>query len=242
VAKGLPVFVSEFGICDASGNGGIDEESADTWISLLNRLNISYVAWNLSNKNETSALIDSGCSKTYGWSYDELSASGKWLFNMLNSGSEYTAWENDSQEIKSDSDTDRTQSSVKNTDDTQQGNTQPQNELSSENINADTTQEQTDIPAISHSLSDSYDMQLRTSWNNNGENYYLYDLTIYNKSDKAVNGWSISIDFEKNMVLSDSWCGIYQMNGSSLSISSMDYNGAIPAGGSISNVGFIVHD
>jgi hypothetical protein len=67
-------------------------------------------------------------------------------------------------------------------------------------------------------------------------------LTIYNTSDKAVDSWTIYIDFEKNMVLSDSWCGVYNMNGSSLSISSMDYNGAIPAGGSISNVGFIVHD
>ena len=28
VNSGLPVFVSEFGICDASGNGGIDEEQS----------------------------------------------------------------------------------------------------------------------------------------------------------------------------------------------------------------------
>lgn len=56
VNAGLPVFVSEFGICDASGNGGIDEEQSGKWIKMLNDNQISYVIWNLSNKNETSSL------------------------------------------------------------------------------------------------------------------------------------------------------------------------------------------
>ena len=50
VEDGLPVFVSEFGICDASGNGTIDEGQADEWVALLDRLGISYVMWSLSNR------------------------------------------------------------------------------------------------------------------------------------------------------------------------------------------------
>ena len=79
----LPVFVSEFGICDASGNGAIDTEQADTWLSLLDSYEISYVAWNLSNKEESSALLKSGCSKTSGFTTDDLSTSGRWLYDQL---------------------------------------------------------------------------------------------------------------------------------------------------------------
>ena len=77
--KGLCVFISEFSICDASGNGGIDYESADEWFNLIDENNISYAGWNLANKNETSSLIDSSCDKTSGWSDDELTETGIWL-------------------------------------------------------------------------------------------------------------------------------------------------------------------
>ncbi len=83
IDSGLPVFVSEFGICDASGNGAIDEAQADEWVRVMDEYGVSYVAWNLSNKAETSAIIDSGCNKTSGFSEEDLSSSGKWLYRML---------------------------------------------------------------------------------------------------------------------------------------------------------------
>lgn len=76
---GLPVFVSECSICDASGNGSIDEESAEAWVELLDRYNVSYVAWAVSNKNEAAALIDSSCKKLSDWSDRELSETGRWF-------------------------------------------------------------------------------------------------------------------------------------------------------------------
>ncbi|MBE6014383.1 MAG: glycoside hydrolase family 5 protein [Lachnospiraceae bacterium] len=83
IDSGLPVFVSEFGICDASGNGAIDEDSANKWVETMNRYKVSYVCWNLSNKAESSALISSGCSKTSGFADSDLSQEGKWLKNVL---------------------------------------------------------------------------------------------------------------------------------------------------------------
>ncbi len=83
VQGGLPVFVSEYGICDASGNGDIDEEEADLWVKLMDELGISYVAWNLANKDETSSMILSTCQKTGGFLEEDLSASGKWIRRML---------------------------------------------------------------------------------------------------------------------------------------------------------------
>lgn len=81
-----PVIISEFSICEASGNGSIDYESAGQWSDLIDNSNLSYIGWNLSNKNELSALIAPDCSKTSGWNTDELSETGKWLREkMLNS-------------------------------------------------------------------------------------------------------------------------------------------------------------
>lgn len=86
IDAGLPVFVSEYGICDASGNGAIDENQANQWINTMDAYGVSYVAWNLSNKGETSAIINSGCSKVSGFTENDLSASGKWIHNMLTNG------------------------------------------------------------------------------------------------------------------------------------------------------------
>ncbi len=83
VKSGLPVFVSEYGICDASGSGAIDKKQADRWIRVMNRYQISYVAWNLSNKDETSAILKPGCAKGNHFTKKDLSASGKWLYRML---------------------------------------------------------------------------------------------------------------------------------------------------------------
>lgn len=79
----LPIFVSEFGICDASGNGNINENEANIWIDTLNSNNISWICWNLSNKNESSSLINSSCDKLNNWEESDLSPSGKWLLQAL---------------------------------------------------------------------------------------------------------------------------------------------------------------
>ncbi len=85
VDAGLPVFVSEYGICDASGNGELDLSSAQAWMNLLDDLGISSACWNLSNKDESSSLIASTCDKTSGFDDADLSESGTWFRAMLSS-------------------------------------------------------------------------------------------------------------------------------------------------------------
>ncbi len=79
LSQGLPLFVSEFGISDASGNGGLDQKEGDQWMKFLKKHKISYIGWNLSNKEESSALLKSSCKKTSGWKNTDLSPWGKWL-------------------------------------------------------------------------------------------------------------------------------------------------------------------
>ncbi len=83
VDAGIPLFVTECSICDASGNGGIDYDSAQAWLDFLNRNSISYAAWSLSNKDETSALIQSSCDKTSGWTENDLSETGQWFCHAI---------------------------------------------------------------------------------------------------------------------------------------------------------------
>lgn len=83
INKGLPVFVTEYGICDASGNGAIDKEEANRWVQTMDEYGVSYIAWNLSNKQESSSIIKSSCSKVSGFKKSDLSDEGKWLYSML---------------------------------------------------------------------------------------------------------------------------------------------------------------
>lgn len=77
--KGLPVFVSEFGLSEASGHGRLDFDMGKTWLDLLDSYNISYFCWSLTNADATSALLKAGTAKKSGWTDSDLSESGKWI-------------------------------------------------------------------------------------------------------------------------------------------------------------------
>lgn len=80
---GTPIFVSEFSICDASGDGEIDYDSAAAWRELIGAHDLSYIAWSLSNRDESAALIRADCQKTSDWTEDDLSETGRWLRDVL---------------------------------------------------------------------------------------------------------------------------------------------------------------
>ena len=77
--NGLPVLCTEFSACEASGDGKLNKSSANAWIKLLNKYDVSYVAWSLSNKAESASLLKSSCKKTSGFKTKDVSAMGKWL-------------------------------------------------------------------------------------------------------------------------------------------------------------------
>jgi len=77
IKSGLPVFITEFGTCDASGNGGFNSSESQKWFDLCKKYNISHLNWSLSNKGETASAIQSWCQKTSSWSDSDLTESGK---------------------------------------------------------------------------------------------------------------------------------------------------------------------
>lgn len=82
---GTPVFCTEFGICDASGNGVFNVEEANTWIDFFEEKGISYSCWSLCNKDESASMISPQSAKTYGWTNEDLGATGAWLINTYRS-------------------------------------------------------------------------------------------------------------------------------------------------------------
>lgn len=84
INNNIPVLVSEFGICDASGNGNIDINEANLWIKFLRKNSIGYVCWNLSNKNESSAMINSNVKSLSDFKHEDLSSTGKWIKDVYN--------------------------------------------------------------------------------------------------------------------------------------------------------------
>ena len=214
IKKGLPVFVSEYGICDASGNGAIDESQANKWIDTMDKYGVSYVAWNLSNKAETSAILRSDCNKTSGFKESDLSSSGKWLYRMLTGK-------------KASTTSSKSVTTTKKTTTTKEKTTSaPKKET--------TTKAKATTAKLSCSI------KLVNSWESGGQTFYQYNATVQNKTKKACSQWTVDIAFNEKFTITDSWNGNYSVNGKKLTISSKDYNGAISAGGSTDNIGFII--
>jgi endoglucanase len=76
-----PIFASEFGICDASGNGGYDIDNANRWMTLLTNNGISFTCWSLCNKDESASCLKPTCDKTSKWQASDLNTTGIWLIN-----------------------------------------------------------------------------------------------------------------------------------------------------------------
>lgn len=85
MGKGLALFVTEWGTCDASGNGGLDLAESQVWIDFLNQHHVSFANWSLFDKNETASALVPGASPTGPWADNALTASGKFVKQKIQS-------------------------------------------------------------------------------------------------------------------------------------------------------------
>lgn len=245
VDAGLPVFVSEYSICDASGNGGIDEAQAQAWVEVMDRYEISYVAWSLSNKNETSALIKSSCNKTGGLSGDDLSSTGKWLYGVLTGGQGMLQGSLPSASPGNIGGSSGRlpgglpDSPLAGAGQGQQSQGNQGQTNSGQNGQSQGSQGQTGAAAAA-AEDLNVTLQLANSWESNGKYFYQYEMTVENVSGRAIDGWNADVVFSETPELSDSWNGTFAVEGNTLHISSVDYNGQLESGASAGNIGFIV--
>jgi len=80
---GLPLFVTEWGVGESNGNGEFNLEKTNRWVEWMEGNRLSWVAWNVTDKNETTAIMLPGASVAGGWKAEQLTESGKYLKNIL---------------------------------------------------------------------------------------------------------------------------------------------------------------
>jgi endoglucanase len=85
VDRGIPVFVSESGGSEASGQGQNNYTEWKAWIDFMEKNHISWVNWSVSDKVETCAILEPGASASGGWTAAELTDTGEHFRNVLRS-------------------------------------------------------------------------------------------------------------------------------------------------------------
>ncbi len=238
---GLPIFVTEYGICDASGSGAINRSEAGKWMKLLNTYKISSCMWNLSNKSETSAMLKADCTKTSGWKLSDLSDAGKWFVKMMQSSlSTVGSTGNGSAGgTGSDGSAGNGGNAGGSGNAGGGGSTDGTGGSGGTNGGEGTGLGQTGVELESSFSGAEVCVSTSNGW---GEKPYYkqYALRIANTGTKELQGWSLVLTFSDRIELESGWCGHFEVNQKTLTITPEDYNRSIAAGGSVDNVGFIV--
>ena len=108
VDNGMPVFISEYGFVSADGDGAVAKRDALKWIEVINEYKLSSCIWNLSNKDEGSALISADSDATTDWTYEDLSEQGQYFFDRLEAEAYTEEQREPDAELTSEEDTNKT--------------------------------------------------------------------------------------------------------------------------------------
>ena len=81
--NGIALFVSEYGTCEASGDGKIDEASLEKWMDFMKQNHISHCNWAVNDKKESASVLKEGASATGNWRKEDLKTSGKLVKEII---------------------------------------------------------------------------------------------------------------------------------------------------------------
>jgi endoglucanase len=77
MANGICLFISEYGTCDASGNGHFDPIHTKEWFDFMDQYKISGCNWSIADKEETASALVPGASGKGGWTNEQITPSGQ---------------------------------------------------------------------------------------------------------------------------------------------------------------------
>ena len=204
--KKLPVIVTEFGISEASGNGKANTSQGDAWMKLLDKYKVGRVCWNLSNKNETSALIKSSCKKKSGWTTSNLTASGKWLVKAYKGKLATTKTTSKSSTSSKSKTTSKSKATSTTKTTTKSKSTTKRSATSQGDVKVNAT------------------LQKVNSWKSGGKYYTQYKLILKNTGNKTSSQWTVSAKFGRKVQLSDKWCATFSKSGKKLTMKPLSWN------------------
>jgi endoglucanase len=83
IQMGLPLMVTEWGVGEANGNGKFDRGKTKAWLDWMEANHLSWANWNLTDKDETTAILQPGAPVTGGWTEEQLTSAGSYIRKVL---------------------------------------------------------------------------------------------------------------------------------------------------------------
>lgn len=81
--KGIAIMITEYGTCDASGNGNLDLAESALWNNFMDQYKITSCNWSVNDKAETASAFVPGASTTGPWPDSQLTESGKFVKSYI---------------------------------------------------------------------------------------------------------------------------------------------------------------
>lgn len=76
LSKGIPIFISESAGVEATGDGPINDEEWNRWITWAESKKLSWITWSVSDKDETCSVLKKTAASGGGWKDSDLKESG----------------------------------------------------------------------------------------------------------------------------------------------------------------------
>lgn len=72
IKSGLPIFISECAGMEATGDGPIDTAEWQAFAAWMDKNNLSWLAWSVSDKNETCSVLNTSASSAGSWTDKDI--------------------------------------------------------------------------------------------------------------------------------------------------------------------------
>lgn len=72
IQRGLPVFISECAGMEATGDGPLDKTEWDAFVKWMDEKGLSWIAWSVSDKNETCSVLHPAASSNGKWKEKDI--------------------------------------------------------------------------------------------------------------------------------------------------------------------------
>ena len=212
----------EFSLLEAENMNKFLKKSASLALAVV--LLTTGCAGNTVKEGESGSLSESSVSGNLPESYDGQS-SGEYSAGGSPVGGEST-YSSESSPASAESSSE-SYSGVENTESSSYSdNTQS----SSSSISSSSSSSTSSV------LSGGISCEIKTgnTWEEGGNKCGSAEVIVKNNSGSAVGSWKVSFTVPSGFKITNSWGGNFSVNGSTVTVTNVDYNGNISAGGSVS--------
>ena len=206
--KGLPLFATEWGTTDASGNGAVDKASTLEWLDFLDQNQISWCNWSLCNKAESSALLKPSAGTTGAMPESSLTESGAFVKEQMLARSNFKPSDNTDKSTDKDTNSKPSDNTDKNTD--KDTNSKPSNNTDKD-AEKDTNSKPSDNTEQGGLMLYSYNENRDVSTNTLSPRFQLK-----NTSDHEIELYLVSFRYyytPESDVEQNFWCDYADING-----------------------------